>query len=364
MTEDENKLPPQGINSQTGSEQKSDSSALNQSQEYDQVSDKAAAEEKQESDSEQRHNSENEDQKTEDESNTGNILRKLRNRFGSLTKETKRGIVIALVIIVLPLIICILFATHTICFHKWEPATCMKPEICSVCGATQGAAMGHNLVVATCTMPTTCKVCGEHYGQALGHKVEEWTVEVDSTCAEEGTQVGICTVCEMEVSEPIAKKEHTPGDWEIVHEATETSKGERVKKCTVCGEKVESESYTLTAAQLKEKFIQSCKTYSFSELARNADSLEGQRITAKGKVVQVMKTGDYYEMRVNITSKGYGYWTDTVYVTYLKKSGSPNIIEDDIITFYGEIEGNTSYKTVLGATVTLPDIAAQYIDIN
>lgn len=364
MTEEENKLPSQEMNSQTGSEQKSDSPALNQPQEYDQISDKDTVEGKQGSDSEQQHNPENEDQKTDDESSIGNILRKARDRFGSLTKETKRGIGIAFALIILPLIICILFTTHTICFHKWEPATCTEPEICSICGVTQGAATGHDWTVATCTMPMTCKICDEHYGKALGHKVEEWTVELDSTCAEEGVQVGICTVCGGEVSDSIAKKEHIPGDWEIIKEATETSKGERAKKCTVCGEKVESESYTLTAAQLKEKFIQSCKTYSFSDLARNADSLEGQRITAKGKVVQVMKTGDYYEMRINITSKGYGYWTDTVYVTYFKESSSPNIIEDDIITFYGEIEGNTSYQTVLGATVTLPDIAAQYIDIN
>lgn len=155
-----------------------------------------------------------------------------------------------------------------------------------------------------------------------------------------------------------------PGEWEVVEEATESSAGERVKKCTVCGEVIQQEEYTLTPAQVKDRYIKSCQSYAFKDLARNADALAGKRIVAKGEVIQVQTEGNYYAMRVNITKGSYGIWSDTVYVVYLKPNGADNIIEDDIITFYGEIDGNTSYTSVMGATITLPKITAEYIDIN
>ena len=35
--------------------------------------------------------------------------------------------------------------------HTWDEATCTDPETCSVCGATQGEALGHNYVEGVCT---------------------------------------------------------------------------------------------------------------------------------------------------------------------------------------------------------------------
>ena len=363
MTEEENKLPSQEMNSDAESEQQSDFTALGQSQEDNQDSGEASKEEKDE-ESGQSSDSASSEQDKVDKSSVGYVFKKAKSRIRSLSKKTKKRIGIISGIVLLLLIIWVLFATHVVCFHDWAPATCTEPETCKICGATQGEATGHDWSAATCTMPMTCKICDEHYGTALGHKVEEWTVELDSTCTEEGTQVGICTVCEMEVSEPIAKKEHTPGDWEIVEEATEIVDGTRVQKCTVCGTVVKSEEYSLTPAQIKEQYVKSCQSYAFKDLARNADSLIGKKIVAKGEVVQVLTEGNYYEMRVNITKGSYGYWSDTVYVTYTKDASSPNIIEDDVITFYGEIAGNTSYTSVMGATITLPKIKAKYIDIN
>ena len=39
----------------------------------------------------------------------------------------------------------------------------------SVCGETEGEALGHKWNDATCTTPKTCSVCGETEGDALGH---------------------------------------------------------------------------------------------------------------------------------------------------------------------------------------------------
>lgn len=35
-------------------------------------------------------------------------------------------------------------ATPTACSHSWNEATCIAPKTCSVCGATEGTALGHS----------------------------------------------------------------------------------------------------------------------------------------------------------------------------------------------------------------------------
>jgi hypothetical protein len=58
-------------------------------------------------------------------------------------------------------------------------ATCTEPKTCSVCGATEGEALGHTWADATCTAPKTCDLCGAKEGTAAGHTFVE----------------GVCSVC-------------------------------------------------------------------------------------------------------------------------------------------------------------------------
>ena len=96
--------------------------------------------------------------------------------------------------------------------HEWLDATCTEPKTCTVCGETEGEALGHEWLDATCTEPKTCTVCGETEGEALGH---EW---LDATCTAPKT----CAVCGETEGEAL---EHTWKDnW-----------AEGMKTCTVCG---------------------------------------------------------------------------------------------------------------------------------
>ncbi len=96
--------------------------------------------------------------------------------------------------------------------HTWVEATCISPKICSVCGATDGEALGHSWIEATCTTPKTCSACGATEGEALGHT---WA---EATCTEPKT----CSVCGATEGEALG---HT---WA---EATCTEP----KTCSVCG---------------------------------------------------------------------------------------------------------------------------------
>lgn len=79
-------------------------------------------------------------------------------------------------------LVVVLFATHVICFHEWSDATCIEPQICSICQKTRGEPIGHDWMDATCTVPKTCNRCSQIEGSALGHKWFEATWEKPKTC--------------------------------------------------------------------------------------------------------------------------------------------------------------------------------------
>lgn len=115
--------------------------------------------------------------------------------------------------------------------------------------------------------------------------------------------------------------------------------------------------------QEKQAFISSCQTYTFEQMARNPNNFKGTNVKLTGEVVQVMEGTYSNSLRVNITKKGtYStYYTDTIYVSYTPKAGEDKILEDDIITIYGTAQGDYSYTSTMGASITLPYINAKYI---
>lgn len=119
------------------------------------------------------------------------------------------------------------------------------------------------------------------------------------------------------------------------------------------------------AKKAKKDYIASCKTYKYKDIARNPDKYYGKRAKFKGEVVQVIEGYLSTTLRVDVTKGKYGIYTDTMYVVYTPKSSTESrILEDDIITIYGELAGIESYETVMGAKVSIPRIDAEYITIN
>lgn len=133
------------------------------------------------------------------------------------------------------ILVIMLFATHIICFHNWQEATCVEPETCSVCGRTRGEALGHAWSDPTCTKPQTCERCGETSGDSLGHQIDEWKTTKEATCTSEGSREGVCVRCGETQTESIAKKEHEFGEWETVKAATCAEEGESHRVCKQCG---------------------------------------------------------------------------------------------------------------------------------
>lgn len=206
----------------------------------------------------------------------------------SLRPEIKVGLLAALVII----FVGTLFGTHVLCAHSWKDATCLRPKTCSICGATEGKALGHKWEdatceepttcarcgkekgkalghkcgEATCTTPKTCKTCGKTEGAALGHDVQEWTVTKEASCTEEGQREGTCSRCGEAQVEQIAKLAHTPGDWQVTQDVTITSSGyvtpgTQEQKCTVCGATLSTQSYTVEVTTSQRNALLKASSY-------------------------------------------------------------------------------------------------------
>ena len=85
--------------------------------------------------------------------------------------------------------------TEPICQHKWVDADCTTPKSCSLCGATEGAALGHKWLDASCEASKTCSVCGQTDGEALGHSWTDANYQAPKIC-------GVCNTTEGEPLTP------------------------------------------------------------------------------------------------------------------------------------------------------------------
>lgn len=118
------------------------------------------------------------------------------------------------------------------------------------------------------------------------------------------------------------------------------------------------------AEEEKNTFKASCQGYSYEEISRNPDNYKGLPAVFTGEVAQVMESSysSTITLRVNVTQGEYGWWDDTIYVTYTMPEGRGRILEKDIVTIYGTLDGLESYTAVLGNTITIPRVKAKYIE--
>lgn len=104
----------------------------------------------------------------------------------------------------------------------------------------------------------------------------------------------------------------------------------------------------------------------YDQLARNPDDYKGQKVKFTGEVLQVVEGDTENQIRLSVHWNSYGYY-DSDQVLYC--GFDPSIInfrllEDDIITIYGYSIGLYSYEAVSGATITLPCVWIDKIELQ
>ena len=137
--------------------------------------------------------------------------------------------------------------------------------------------------------------------------------------------------------------------------ADDLKAGETVQRELCEGYKAEHEQAIASTLQAeKDAYISQCVSVKYSDVERNPDNYDGQKIKFSGKVVQVSE-GFLDSVTLRVNSNG-NMW----YVTYSRKDGESRILEGDNITCYGECNGVTSYTNVLGSQVTIPSMRMEY----
>lgn len=139
-------------------------------------------------------------------------------------------------------------------------------------------------------------------------------------------------------------------------------------------EVTESSCVTEEAVTTKDDYINACQQYAYKDISRNPNDYKGKLATFTGQVIQVQESTFLGQksvtLRVNVTAEenqfvdgGYIY-EDTVYVTYYPDENESRILEDDIVTLYGELDGLETYTSILGESISIPSMKAKYVEIK
>lgn len=124
-------------------------------------------------------------------------------------------------------------------------------------------------------------------------------------------------------------------------------------------------SLSITCTTIDEdSYKNSCEEIAYDDLARTPDDYIGTNVKFTGEVIQVLEDSSGTAYRINVTEGDYGIWDDTVLVYFENNSSSPRVLEDDIVTFYGMSSGLYTYESTIGASITVPLVYAEFIDIQ
>lgn len=102
-------------------------------------------------------------------------------------------------------------------------------------------------------------------------------------------------------------------------------------------------------------------------ISRYPDEFKNKKVSFHGQVIDIVEQNPtFVKFRMYVTKNCSQYsclWDDDILVTFYQKR-KMNILEDDILTVYGDFEDIHTYETVLGASRSIPKVNAKYIELN
>ncbi len=120
-------------------------------------------------------------------------------------------------------------------------------------------------------------------------------------------------------------------------------------------------------AETTNDFRSTALTIEYDDLFRYNEDHIGKVVQYVGQILQVQEIEcatceePSYILRIAITEEQFGSWDDVVWVEY---ESSERFLDEDIVTFWGTVEGLKKYTTVLGNIITIPQIKALDIELG
>lgn len=98
----------------------------------------------------------------------------------------------------------------------------------------------------------------------------------------------------------------------------------------------------------------------YNQIARNPDEYKGQKVKFKGTVVQLMEGTFYNQLRFAVDDD----YNQIIYLEYDPSQLSERVLEDDTLTIYGISVGTITYESTMGASITIPAVDVDKIEIH
>ena len=128
-------------------------------------------------------------------------------------------------------------------------------------------------------------------------------------------------------------------------------------------DKADANNKIALKVKIDDQAVYSQKSYpkiQYTNAFRYPNKYEGQNVSFTGTVLQVIDYGMYNAYR--ISSKG--RYDDVVYVILYDVDQTVPLLEDDKVTVYGTYESTHTYEAINGATITIPQVYAERINLQ
>jgi hypothetical protein len=119
-----------------------------------------------------------------------------------------------------------------------------------------------------------------------------------------------------------------------------------------------SKTLSVSRTESEAEYKKSCISVKWAQLDKNPDAYKGKRLVYRGQIFNISEDGGITTIQMNVTSAGYGFWSDQVIVVY---PAPTRFVKDDVIKVWGECTGAETYQSVAGWDITVPAMLARYV---
>lgn len=135
---------------------------------------------------------------------------------------------------------------------------------------------------------------------------------------------------------------------------------EESSNAETAAEKAAADQAAADAAAAPDNFKAACIELPYDELARFPDRNIGKQLVMTGDIIQVMEGNTENQYRVKLHDD----YDQIVLIGYSGAFDQGQILESDIITFWGTYVGTITYESTMGGNITIPALGASYYAIN
>ena len=154
-------------------------------------------------------------------------------------------------------------------------------------------------------------------------------------------------------------EESVQAEESLVEEREAKEEEERLAKEKEEEERLEQES--IEAEEEWQEELDNARTdVTYDNLMRTPDDYFGEVVQFSGTVVQTITGDGIVQQRVAL----YDDYDQIVLIEYPEELPEVRLLDDDYITFTGVSFGTVEYETVLGATLEIPSILVDRINIE